>query len=391
MNRLTVEIHGGGFNNKGDHLMLCAILKRLRTRFPDVRPVVEPALGNYEERAQLGLYQKMHERDRGRTGFLIDWLMHEGYRAKYGLVVERDVDAVLDASGFAYGDVWGSRNARLIEQKIKRWKAQGKPVIFLPQAYGPFERQSVREPFERAMCYPDFVCARDPGSLQHLKALGMREDRLALVPDLTVDMPGVLPDGFDCPRPYACIVPNTQMLRQTSPGTAACYLAFLADVLRIVTRRGLHPLLLRHEVRDDTALIDAIRQAADTTFTLASQPDPVHLKGIIGAADVVIGSRYHSLVSALSQAVPTLGTSWSHKYEWLFSDYGCREHLLHLPVSAEVLEARLSAMLDESCRSRLTEQLRAVATAQHEALDAMWHRVEKLLAAVVPGHIDRTR
>ena len=59
---------------------------------------------------------------------------------KWGIVFEADIDLVLDASGFAYGDQWGVINLINTSNEILRLKNRGAKYIFLPQALGPFEK-----------------------------------------------------------------------------------------------------------------------------------------------------------------------------------------------------------------------------------------------------------
>ncbi len=43
---------------------------------------------------------------------------------------------------------------------------------------------------------------------------------------------------------------------------------------------------------------------------------------MIGKTACVVGSRYHALVAALSQGIPCMALSWSHKYRELLKPFG---------------------------------------------------------------------
>jgi len=72
---------------------------------------------------------------------------------------------------------------------------------------------------------------------------------------------------------------------------------------------------------------------------LIKRETPVRERG--GESRIAIGSRFHSLVGALSQGVPSIGTSWSHKYEMLFDEYGCPDMILPVPADAEAIRKRI--------------------------------------------------
>jgi polysaccharide pyruvyl transferase WcaK-like protein len=59
--------------------------------------------------------------------------------------------------------------------------------------------------------------------------------------------------------------------------------------------------------------------------------DQFELKGIIGQCDFFIGSRMHACIAALSQGIPTVGISYSHKFTGVFDAVG---------MGAMVLDAR---------------------------------------------------
>ena len=86
----------------------------------------------------------------------------------YGLVVDSEVNVVLDASGFAYGDQWGPKNATVMAKAMLRWKRQGTKVILLPQAFGPFSSPQIRNSFRVMANLADRIYVRDAVSYNHI-------------------------------------------------------------------------------------------------------------------------------------------------------------------------------------------------------------------------------
>lgn len=116
-----------------------------------------------------------------------------------------------------------------------------------------------------------------------------------------------------------------------------------------------------------------------TDIEIITEPDSLKVKGIIGASKLVICSRFHGCVSALSQAVPCLGTSWSHKYERLFEEYAQQDALLVADVSAQGLRQKIQAMLNTPLT---VEQQQRVATPKKHS-EQLWQTVTVVIGTML--------
>ena len=132
------------------------------------------------------------------------------------------------------------------------------------------------------------------------------------------------------------------------------------------------PFILIHEGLDDYRLGETINAGLDKALPIIWHEDPMVSKGILGACDGVIASRYHALVSALSQGVPCLGTSWSHKYHTLFENYDCPEALLSSSINDDDLDKKLALLVDEKQRVDLARNIRLQAGTIKKSTLVMW-------------------
>jgi colanic acid/amylovoran biosynthesis protein len=163
------------------------------------------------------------------------------------------------------------------------------------------------------------------------------------------------------------------MVERTEPGIGLAYIKLIGTIGRIAKSRGLSTFVVLHSARQDEWLIPRIYEELGEEVEIVRGPDPFHLKTVIGQSQLVFGSRYHGLVAALSQGVPTIGTSWSHKYEGLFEDFRCPEYLV--PATAD----------EESCRRLCDEALdrsQVIKSRLNEAGQELRRRVEEMWDAV---------
>lgn len=364
---MNIEIKGIGFGNRGAELMLIAILDRMSKTFPGSRFAAATYSGPCERRARYGLLQILqHDGLLGR-------LLRAVRPQNPGIAREDEMDVLLDASGYAYGDAWKPQWVENSAAHILRYRERGSKVVLLPQAFGPFKNPAVRAASEKILRAADLVCARDAESLKHIREIVPDVSSVYQYPDFTGPLPGRLPEGFVTDPRRVCAIPNTEMLR-SAPDV---YQKFLVNCIVKVRERGFMPCVLLHEQDRDVEMAEKLSQ--ETGAPVLNNDDPLCLKGIIGSCAFTIGSRYHGLISSLSQGVPALGTFWSHKYKFLFEDYGCPEMLMDIENLQPAADRALDALCDDFIREKMRLHLLDKRSALISQTEQMWQQVEKIL------------
>lgn len=375
-----IEIRGVQFVNKGAELMLHAVLQQLQQRWPQAQVVLQTGANSpYQARAVLGAYQKaglrllgveMNAYSHYLPKKLRQWLIRQ-----FGIVTEADIDVVLDASGFAYGDQWPEAHGLYLADELKRFAKRGKAYVFLPQAFGPFSREKERQALAEALPLARLVLARDPQSLQHLRAL-CPQGNIQQAPDFTnlVQGASLVPA---LPANTLTMIPNYQMLspRNSDQRWQNSYLPMLIHLMLRALEQGMQVLVLNHEGKKDQQLCDALVAASQGRATLRQEADPLVVKALIGQSKAVICSRFHGCVSALSQGIPCIGTSWSHKYQALFADYQQQRFLLDPGLS----ESELAELIDELLALPAEPLLQASALLKQQS-EQMWNLVLQSLS-----------
>ena len=255
----------------------------------------------------------------------------------YAKALAESVDAAVDVSGFLFSDQRGEVGKGMVPV-VDAFRRAGKPFVFLPQAWGPFETEGVRRITRRAVEGADLVFARDDTSLRYLESLDV-EASIEQAPDMAfLFVPSERGEELvrtlrvDSSRPLAAIAPNIRVYERTpGEGQDNLYAKALVLAAEALVERGAHVILIPHEIlasgaegTDDRYLCEMIARLADSPYVTAALANrsAEDFKAIVGECDLMVGSRFHALVASLSCGVPSVAIGWAHKYPELFGEFG---------------------------------------------------------------------
>ena len=232
------------------------------------------------------------------------------------VVTRNQINVILDASGFVYSEQWGPESAEVMASYYREAKRKGQKVVLLPQAFGPFGQIRLKEAMQEIIHSADLIFARDKISYSSLKEITSNVDNIYLSKDFTIKMKGEVvkkkTDG------KVCIIPNYRMIDMREDNV---YLGFLDNVVNALNKLNHKFYFLIHESDKDSSIVKQLEEKRNANYEIIMEENPMKIKTLIGNSKFVIASRFHGIISALSQNIPTIATGWSHKYEMLYNEY----------------------------------------------------------------------
>ena len=375
------ELQGTWLQNAGARQMLDAAVSRFRGHDPEVRLAIDPCWGSFGDRRNLGLLQIVPRRlGRGAVLEQVTHVLHLLARGafdrlcdEYGLIERRNVDGLVDISGFALSDQWGAEKAAHRCRVVEAYKRRGKPVVLLPQSMGPFEDPEIAATSRRILTSSDLVWVRDRQSLDYVHRLVGRLPSVRTAPDITIGGPAERPLE---PTGQVVMVPNARIVDHGA-WTRDEYLGGLiaAGEAAHTAGRSLEVLLHTTE-RGDEELARVL--GTELRCPVVRDQHPAAMKGRLGAAELVIASRFHAVLGALSLGTPAVAIGWSHKYRELFVDFGVDDFGLAVTDRA-MLDSTIGALLRDSStvRCRLADRVPVL----RREVEMMWDQSLAVLHA----------
>jgi polysaccharide pyruvyl transferase WcaK-like protein len=370
---MIIQIDGTNTLNKGAELMLVAIIEQIEKKYPDANVIYN----SNEKPINLTTNVKIKKRIWQKNSKYIISLFsklnipYTIFTSKYP---HKNIDIVLDASGFQFSDQWNYTDERLdtLEQYLRTLNKQGTKIILLPQAMGPFETKNGKRAVDIINNFTDIIIAREQISYDYVIEAGANKRKVWKYPDFTGLVKGILPEKYNHLKGKVCIIPNKKMVTQTSAGSGE-YLEFLKNVILEFNDLGKEVFLLNHEGLGDLKICNEINTLFNETLEVVTDLNAKEVKGLIGVSYITVSSRFHGVASALSQGVPCLATSWNHKYKMMFQDYELQDQIINVNDVWETTKTKIHETFNN--HDRINRQLLSKKVNLTIEIESMWDKV----------------
>jgi len=322
-----------------------------------------------------------------------------------GIAEIRSSDAIMDISGGdSFTDIYGRRRFDTVTLPKMLALEQKRPLILLPQTYGPFTSPQLREKAAAIVRRAQCCWARDQRSFAVLKELlGPSFDpvRHRCGVDVAFGLPRIKPDKISpdlqklltsrSPRVginVSGLIYNTFARAKKQFAFRADYPAAIRDLVRrFLERTECRIVLVPHVVTPRGHFesdLDACRdvahsiagQAKGRIVVMPAHENPCAVKWVISRLDWFCGTRIHAAIAALSTGVPVAAVSYSLKTIGVFESCGQGAHV----ADPQVLDRdELVEALWQSWKNR-TEARMVYETRLPEVMAILEEQMEHLLS-----------
>lgn len=225
-------------------------------------------------------------------------------------------------------------------------KFLGLRLMLYPQTMGPFEN-----PFNRIMAksilpYADLIIGRGRGSVENLKKLGLK--------NVEFSTDGAFSLGYETENvdhileKYQPLFKNRSVVGITPNSIVEgyCkkynidYAKIYGEFIKKLLERDYLVVLIAHSMRKGSKsrhnndlltindILQHVSQKNDIVF-LEEDYSYLELRKLIGLTNYFVASRFHSMISALYEKIPTLVVSWGYqKYTEVMDEFDLSEYIV---------------------------------------------------------------
>lgn len=327
--------------NLGDELVTSTVIQAIRARRPEAK-VCAISLNPEDTRARHGVPAYPLNRSNPRTARHRGWRRYpvgllrrlkSGAReiphlwSSYRLM--RDVDLLVVAGSGQLLDEWSGPWGHPYAIFKWSWLARltGARFAILSVGAGPLQGRLARYFIRAAVEHAEYISLREESAIEVLRAAGVTR-HLPLCPDMGLALP--IPDAAMRPArpPGSSVVVGLNAMAHAHPdywgrGDLVRYERYRDKLLHVVNgllEDGATVRLFSSHAMADAVIADdliaAVRANRPHMVDRLEHHRPTEVDQLVefvGDCDVVIGTRYHSVVLPMLMGVPTIGVAYHPK------------------------------------------------------------------------------
>ncbi len=336
-----VIVVGGGFENKGALAMLCTVTTRL-----------EKNKRNYSVFLSSNLIQPkdsiyVTSRDKLKIILFENTFYNNSQKFKNIINILRSANRMYDISGFALSSDLRFKTNLGYLLNIFLCKKYNLEMIVCPQSIGPFKYRFL---FKFIIYYfikkINKVYIREQKYLSNIKKLNNTTE---YCPDIVLLNKGYNTQFLIKSKKKALllknnnlgIVPNKRVFERNKKMNV-----LYKKLLSKFSIKNIY--LIKHSLEDD------FKNLFKKVTVIESDYNPKELENIICQCDILIASRYHSIIHAYRNGVPCIILGWANKYKELAGLFNQEKY--YFDCRDEICVAKVISKVDLLLKNRLGEK-----------------------------------
>ncbi|MCR5702189.1 MAG: polysaccharide pyruvyl transferase family protein [Lachnospiraceae bacterium] len=360
---MNIMIVGAQLNNKGAESMLFTSVYELQKKYPESDIFFAT---NNEYDTNKYCFKKLYYTDHNKTIALggvrglwsfVHALFKDSMNAMKRRDVEfnhyfdvkriiKDVDLIIDVSGFAIGNKWDINSHKSYIKNIELAMKYDIPIYLMPQSFGPFEydkkMSDIKEKLKEVLKYPSLIMAREKDGYNELvNNLGLNNvimscDLVLQSRGIDIDKVYVNPPNLTVPiingKKVVGVIPNVQCFAH---GSTERNINLYRSVINKLIEDGYSVILFRHS-KEDLKLCEMIYDSivddnnSDYIHLQRKEFSSLEYDAYVRGFSFIICSRYHGLVHALRNYIPCIALGWAVKYRELMETVGQEEYVFDI-------------------------------------------------------------
>lgn len=363
-----ILITGGNLINKGAQAMTFIAVDEIKRRFPDREVVVISDVDAARSDEELSRYRFLFRDSVCLFGRKYKLVQHRyGRLDRHGDAahIRRNVEMIVDVSGYTFGSHWGVLANLLAAYRARRAFRMKVPIYFMPQSFGPFtwtglRQRAVGSILKKWLGYAEVFYCREMQGFELMRA-HYHLPCIRYAADLVLVNRGVdrevlfrdMPKQTEAEQAIAQIRPHSvgilPNVRNEDCSTPEKMNALYGSMIDTFLAMGRTVYLIRHAAQDQkccTALKEHYREDGRVVL-LAYEFDCFAYSELAKRFDYLVASRYHAVVHAYKAGTPCIVPGWAVKYRELMQLFG---------QEAYGLDVRTAEPGDAKARIRLMEE-----------------------------------